>query len=94
MSGFTIIKTSELPTWIKVLKNSDDMETKEDMLAELELIDDLLVLQKTQSLLNKKRGLKTMLMARIGKELLEWWYGLQELRAERDKKPQPLEKGQ
>ena len=39
------------------------------MLAELNLIDDLLTLQKSQSLLTRKRGLKTMLEARIGKEL-------------------------
>lgn len=39
------------------------------LLAELNLIDDLLTLQKAQSLLNRKRNLKAQLEARIGLEL-------------------------
>lgn len=67
--GLRQIKIKELPTWIKVLKNSPDIETKEDMLAELILIDDLLELQACKSLLTRKRGLKDQLEARIGLEL-------------------------
>ena len=40
-----------------------------EMLKELTLIDNLLTLQKTYSLMTRKRGLKDMLEARIGKEL-------------------------
>jgi hypothetical protein len=67
--GLRQIKIKELPTWIKVLKNSPDIETKEDMLAELILIDDLLEFQACKSLLTRKRGLKDQLEARIGLEL-------------------------
>ena len=67
--SFTSILIRELPTWGKVLNSSPDIETKEQMLAELELIDNLLTIQKTYSLLRKKRGLKDMLEARLNKEL-------------------------
>jgi len=69
MSGFIQISIRELPTWIKVLKKDPNMKTAEDILKELTLIDDLLVLQKSQSLLTRKRGLKDQLEARIAKEL-------------------------
>jgi hypothetical protein len=69
MSGFIQISIRELPTWIKVLKKDPNMKTAEDMLKELTLIDDLLVLQKSKSLLTRKRGLKDQLEARIAKEL-------------------------
>ncbi len=69
INGFTVISIRELPTWVKVLQNSPDITSKEDMLAELTLIDDLLVLQKAQALLTRKKNLKTQLEARIGKEL-------------------------
>lgn len=69
MSGFVQISIRELPTWIKVLKKDPNMKTAEDMLKELTLIDDLLVLQKSKSLLTRKRGLKDQLEARIAKEL-------------------------
>lgn len=69
MQGFSQISIKELPTWIKVLKDSPDIKTKEDMFFELALIDDLLVLQKSKSLLNRKTKLKTQLEARIGYEL-------------------------
>ena len=42
---------------------------KEEILNDLILIDDLLVLQKSQSLLNRKKNLKAQLEARIGIEL-------------------------
>jgi len=67
MIGFRQIATRELPTWINVFK-ADGMN-KEEMLSELELIDDLLVLMKSKSLLNRKKNLKTQLEARIGLEL-------------------------
>lgn len=69
MSVFIQISIRELPTWIKVLKKDPNMKTAEDMLKELTLIDDLLVLQKSKSLLTRKRGLKDQLEARIAKEL-------------------------
>lgn len=69
MSGFIQISIRELPTWIKVLKKDPNIKTAEDMLKELTLIDDLLVLQKSKSLLTRKRGLKDQLEARIAKEL-------------------------
>jgi hypothetical protein len=67
--GFSQIQIRELPTWVKVLQKSPDIKSKQDMLDELELIDDLLVLQKSQSLLTRKKNLKTQLEARIGKHL-------------------------
>ena len=67
MIGFRQIATRELPTWIDVFK-ADGMK-KDEMLSELELIDDLLVLLKSKSLLNRKKNLKTQLEVRIGLEL-------------------------
>ena len=67
--SFNSISIRELPTWVKVLKNSPDIKTKEDMLSDLQLIDDLLTLQKAQSLLNRKKNLKKQLEARIAMEL-------------------------
>jgi hypothetical protein len=70
MSSFRNISIRELPTWVKVLQQEPDAITdKFELLAELNLIDDLLTLQKSQSLLNRKRNLKTQLEARIGLEL-------------------------
>lgn len=68
MSAFKQIQIRELPTWVNVLKENGIFD-KVEMLAELNLIDDLLTLQKSQSLLNKKRNLKAQLEARIGLEL-------------------------
>ena len=65
--GFNQIAIRELPTWVKVLK--EDGLSKEEMLNELTLIDDLLTLQKSQSLLSRKKNLKAQLEARIGYEL-------------------------
>lgn len=67
MIGFQQIALKELPTWVNVLKAEG--LTKEEMLADLELIDDLLVLQKSKSLLNRKKNLKAQLEARIGMSL-------------------------
>lgn len=70
MSSFKQIAIRELPTWVNVLQQEPDSITdKAELLAELNLIDDLLTLQKSQSLLNKKRNLKAQLEARIGLEL-------------------------
>ena len=70
MSSFRHISIRELPTWVRVLQQEPDAITdKFELLAELNLIDDLLTLQKAQSLLNKKRNLKAQLEARIGLEL-------------------------
>ena len=70
MSSFRQISIRELPTWVKVLQQEPDAITdKFELLAELNLIDDLLTLQKAQSLLNRKRNLKAQLEARIGLEL-------------------------
>lgn len=70
MSSFRQISIRELPTWVKVLQQEPDAITdKFELLAELNLIDDLLTLQKAQSLLNRKRNLKGQLEARIGLEL-------------------------
>jgi hypothetical protein len=67
MAAFQQIALRELPTWVNVLKA--DGASKEEMLADLELIDDLLVLQKSKSLLNRKKNLKAQLEARIGLSL-------------------------
>jgi hypothetical protein len=70
MSSFRNISIRELPTWVKVLQQEPDAITdKFELLAELNLIDDLLTLQKSKSLLNRKRNLKAQLEARIGLEL-------------------------
>lgn len=65
---FKQISIRELPAWMAVFK-ADGVTDKEEMLADLNLIDDLLVLQKSQSLLNRKKNLKAQLEARIGYEI-------------------------
>lgn len=68
--SFRQISIRELPTWVKVLQQEPDPITDRfELLLELNLIDDLLTLQKAQSLLNRKRNLKAQLEARIGLEL-------------------------
>lgn len=70
MSSFKQIAIRELPTWVKVLQQEPNAITdKYELLAELNLIDDLLTLQKSKSLLSRKRNLKSQLEARIGFEL-------------------------
>ena len=70
MNSFRQISIRELPTWVKVLQQEPNAITdKAELLAELNLIDDLLTLQKAQSLLNRKKNLKAQLEARIRLEL-------------------------
>lgn len=69
LSDFKCIQIRELPTWIKVLKQDSDIITKEDMLDELELIDDLLSIQRSKSLMLRKTKLSFLLEARIAKKL-------------------------
>lgn len=66
--GFANIPILDLPIWIKVLKK-DGIISAEEIQKELTLIDDLLTLQKSQSLLRRKRRLKDQLEDRIGAEL-------------------------
>lgn len=68
MSGFRQIAIRELPTWVKVYRESGVTDPAE-ILQDLTLIDDLLTLQKSQSLLNRKRNLKAQLEARIDYDL-------------------------
>jgi len=68
LNSFKQISIRELPTWVKVFQK-DGVTDKMEMLADLNLIDDLLTLQKSQSLLRRKRNLKTQLEARIAQEL-------------------------
>jgi len=70
---FTEIKGKEMVILAKVIKNGyvDDNgqvvpgKSLEDTLEEMELIDDLLVIMKSKSLLSKKRNLKRALSGRI-----------------------------
>lgn len=64
--GFRQIETREIPTLVRVFKA--DGSSTEEILNDLQLIDDLLVLQKSQSLLRRKRNLKAQFDARIGLE--------------------------
>ena len=66
--SFRQISTRELPAWVRVLQNHG-ITDKVEMLEELNLIDDLLTLQKSKSLLNRKRNLKAQMEARIGQYL-------------------------
>lgn len=66
--SFRQISIRELPTWVKVFRE-DGVTDKAEILADLTLIDDLLTLQKSQSLLNRKRNLKSQLEGRIAQEL-------------------------
>lgn len=66
--GFVNIPIRDLPVWIKVFKK-DGITSAEEIQKELTLIDDLLTLQKSQSLLNRKSRLKDQLEDRIGAEL-------------------------
>jgi|GEM_PF-1844704 len=68
INGFNQISLRELPAWIKVYRN-DGVIDKNEILKDLILIDDLLTLQKSQSLLNRKRNLKNQLEARIAYDL-------------------------
>lgn len=69
ISDFSLISIRELPTWIKVLKREEPKPDLIEMLQDLTLIDDLLVLMKSQSLMRKKHGLKEQLERRINYDL-------------------------
>ncbi|NMA74324.1 MAG: hypothetical protein GX963_09235 [Bacteroidales bacterium] len=70
---FTEIKGKEIAIMANVIKNGyvdEDGEmvegkSLEETLETMELIDDLLVIMKSKSLLNKKQGLKRLLSGRI-----------------------------
>lgn len=66
--GFANILIRDLPIWVKVFRE-EGITTPEEMLQELTLVDDLLTLQKSQSLLKRKHRLKDQLEDRIGVEL-------------------------
>jgi hypothetical protein len=66
--SFKQIAIRELPTWVKVYR-LEGITDKMEILADLTLIDDLLTLQKSQSLLNRKKNLKHQLEARIAYEI-------------------------
>lgn len=66
--GFANIPIRDLPIWVKVFKK-DGITSAEMIEKELTIIDDLLTLRKSQSLLNRKRRLRDQLEDRIGAEL-------------------------
>lgn len=66
--GLANIPIRDLPIWVKVFKQ-DGLTSAEEVQKELTLIDDLLTLQKSQSLLKRKRRLRDQLEDRIGAEL-------------------------
>ena len=66
--GFANIPIRDLPIWVKVFKK-EGITSAEQINQELTLIDDLLTLQKSQSLLKRKRRLRDQLEDRIGREL-------------------------
>lgn len=66
--GFANIPIRDLPIWVKVLKEGG-ITSAGEMQKELALIDDLLTLRKCRSLLNRKKGLRDLLEARIFCEL-------------------------
>lgn len=76
--GLSMIKNDELPVWINVLSTEQvhkdgtvypAITKPEKLMNELNLINDLLKLQKMKALLNKKRGLKDVISGRIAMEL-------------------------
>lgn len=66
--GFANIPLRDLPIWVKAFKE-EGITSAAEIQKELTLIDDLLTLQKCQSLLNRKRKLRDQLEARISLEL-------------------------
>lgn len=67
--GTTIMTAEAVLVMVKSSKKVDSTESLEDVMKDIHLIDDLLVLQKSQSLMLRKRKLKDLLDARIAKEL-------------------------
>lgn len=69
ISNFNCISIRELPTWVQVLQAEEPKPDKFEILQDLTLIDDLLTIMKSQSLLRKKRNLKNQLERRIDFDL-------------------------
>lgn len=64
-----ITSRMEKEIMIKSIIENSDNPTVEGVYEELKLIDDLLVIMKSKSLLNKKRGLNRLLSGRIEMEI-------------------------
>jgi len=60
-----ITRPKEKEIMIKSIIENSENPTVEGVYEELKLIDDLLVIMKSKSLLNKKQGLKRLLSGRI-----------------------------
>ena len=75
ISNFNCISIRELPTWVKVLQAEEPTPEPLEMLQELTLIDDLLTIMKSQSLLRRKPRLKKQLERRIDFDLGYTKYG-------------------
>lgn len=60
-----ITRPMEKEIMIKSIIENSNNPTAESVFNDLKLIDDLLVIMKSKSLLNKKRGLKRLLSGRI-----------------------------
>jgi len=68
MSDFNSIKVHELPAFVKALK-ANGLITPDSMLDTLTLIDDLLTISRSKSLLSRKRGLSKSLDDRLDLEV-------------------------
>lgn len=66
--GHSHIRIIDMPIWVKAFR-MDGVTDPNEIVDDLKLIDDLLILQQSKSLLNRKKNLKTQLEARIAKEL-------------------------
>lgn len=64
--GTTIMNAKDIMIFVKANKNGF---TAKEITDDIKLIDDLLVLQKCQSLLRRKRNLKTQIDQRLGLEI-------------------------
>lgn len=64
-----ITRPKEKEIMIKSIIENSENPTVEGVYEELKLIDDLLVIMKSKSLLNKKNGLKRLISARIEMEI-------------------------
>lgn len=67
--SFTNISNKELPTLVKAFRQ----DSVEEMLEDLELVDNMLTVIRSQHLLNKKRGLRKqldgLLAIRVGQKI-------------------------
>lgn len=64
--GTTIMNAKDIMIFVKANKKEF---TAKEITDDIKLIDDLLVLQKCQSLLRRKRNLKTQIDQRLGLEI-------------------------